>query len=263
MGHSQDDVPVFFCIGAAKSGTTLLARVLDQHPDIACIWESHAFAPRAKASLFNPASDKWKTHGFAEEDVRQWAKVWRAEPRHSVRRLLRRLTGRTYLAVSCFRQTMSQALADFAQRCNASVVGDKWPIYTSYLAQTLAAFPDARFIYNVRDPRGVWNSGQRFKGRNRGDATLQNMLEREQMVAPYLDREQFLTVRYQDLVLNPKEVCRQLYEFLGCGFLPSYLHYARESRSLPRSLGLGARGQPTIQRVAHIEMERTDEPGTD
>lgn len=63
------------------------------------------------------------------------------------------------------------------------------------------------------------------------------MLEREQMVAPYLDREQFLTVRYQDLVLNPKEVCRQLYEFLGCGFLPSYLHYARETDPYPDRWG--------------------------
>ncbi len=208
---------VFFCIGAAKSGTTLLARVLDQHPDVACIWESYAFHPRSRASIFNPASASWRKHGFSETDVRRWAAIWRAEPRSSLRRALRRLTGRTYLAAGCFRRTMPEALADFARRCGAAIVGDKWPWYIDHLEDVLAIFPEARYVYNVRDPRGLWNSAQRFRGRQRGDELLQRMLLAEKRVSPYLDKPNFITLRYEDLVHKPETTCQRIFAFLGCG----------------------------------------------
>ena len=43
---------IFFCIGCQKTGTTLLARVLDQHPRIACVWESYALRPEAAPSIY-------------------------------------------------------------------------------------------------------------------------------------------------------------------------------------------------------------------
>lgn len=224
---------IFFCIGVAKSGTTLLARVLDQHPNIACIWESYAFHPRSSASIWNPASQSWRKHGFAEQDVQRWADVWAVEPKAFVRRVLRRLTGRSYFVTSCFRRTMSSALVDFAQRCNARVVGDKWPQYSNYLEQVLEAFPDAKFIYSVRDPRGLWNSAQKFKERKRGDELLHKMLDADERVAPYLKLENFWTIRYEDLVCKPEKTCQQLYEFLGCGFSSEYLHYDREADPYP------------------------------
>jgi hypothetical protein len=234
MVENQQELTIFFCIGAAKSGTTLLARVLDQHPDIACIWESYALTPRAKASIFNPASTSWQRHGFAREQVERWATVWRAQPQALLRRVLRKVTGHSHLVVSPFQRTMSEAFADFARRCRARVVGDKWPQYIGYLQPVLEAFPQARFIYNVRDPRGLWNSAQRFKGRERGDELLQRMLEQDRRVTPFLSRPNFYTVRYEDLVHEPAETCRQLYAFLGCDFSPDYLAYHPETDPYPQ-----------------------------
>lgn len=232
MGNPDPDVH-FFCIGSAKSGTTLLARVLDQHPDIACIWESYAFHPRSRASLFNPASDKWKTHGFVRRDVARWARVWRSQPRLFLRRATRKLTGRTILVRSCFQRTMSQALADFGKRCDARVVGDKWPWYIDYLDQVMRAFPNARFIYNVRDPRAVWNSAQRFKGRGRGDELLEQMLGRDRKVSRCLHQGNFLTIRYEDLVCEPEDTCQRLYRFLSCSYARDYLRYEPEDDLYP------------------------------
>jgi len=225
MAERRAGQTVFFCIGAAKSGTTLLARVLDQHPQIACIWESYAFHPRSQASIFNPASNSWRRHGFAETDVRRWAAIWQAQPQALLRRILRRATGRPFLVVSPFQRTMSEALADFARRCDARVVGDKWPWYADYLPEVLKAFPRAHFIYNVRDPRGLWNSAQRFKGRQRGEELLERMLQQDRRVTPYLERESFCALRYEDLVAEPEETCRQMYAFLGCDYAREYLTY--------------------------------------
>jgi hypothetical protein len=225
MSTEVADLRVFFCIGAAKSGTTLLARVLDQHPEVAYIWESYAFHPHSRASLFNPASDSWRKHGFAEADVRRWAAIWRTEPQAILGRASRKLTGRTLLAASCFHRTMPEALTDFARRCCASVVGDKWPWYIDHLDDVLAVLAEAHYIYNVRDPRGLWNSAQRFKGRQRGDELLQRMLDADRRVTPYLDRPNFLTLCYEDLVNEPEVTCRQLFGFLGCDFAREVLFY--------------------------------------
>ncbi|MGC9334374.1 MAG: sulfotransferase family protein, partial [Anaerolineae bacterium] len=204
MPTDATDLVYFFCVGPAKSGTTLLARVLDQHPDVACIWESYAFHPYSRASIFNPASDSWRKHGFDEGNVRRWASIWRAQPRAILRRALRRLTGRTVLATSCYRKTMPEALADFSQRCGARIVGDKWPRYIDHLEDVLAVFPAGKYIYNVRDPRGLWNSAQTFRGRQRGDELLRRMLSEDQRIQPYLERPNFLVFRYEELVRTPQ-----------------------------------------------------------
>lgn len=216
---------VFFCVGSEKSGTTLLARMLDQHPEVACLWESYAFRPGSRASIFNPDSEKWRRHGFSESDVRRWSRIWNAQPQAFFRRTLNRLTGNSLFTTSCFRQTMPPALADFADRCSASVAGDKWPGYIRYLDTLLSVFPDARIIYNVRDPRALWNSAQRFKDRRRGDELLNLMLENDERIRPYLERPNFLTVRYEDLVCRTEETVRRMYEFLGCDFSTRYLRY--------------------------------------
>ena len=132
-----------------------------------------------------------------------------------------------------FRQTMPEALGDFARRCNAAVVGDKWPWYVDYLDQVLEVFPDSKLIYNTRDPRGLWNSAQRFKDRNRGDELLTRMLSQARRMVPYLQRENSITIRYEDLVNHPQETCRQLCAFLGCTFSPRYLNYHRHTDPYP------------------------------
>ncbi|NEP00703.1 MAG: sulfotransferase [Symploca sp. SIO2E9] len=219
----------FFCIGCQKSGTTLLARVLDQHPKIACIWESYALQYNSYNSIINPASDSWKKHGFQEENVQAWARVWANNPKNFAFRVLRKLTGYDYFRIINFRQTMSEALLDFARRCNATVVGDKWPWYINHIDVVTEAFPDAKFIYNVRDPRGIWNSAQRFKERQRGDEILREMLDKDRQISPYLHRDNFITIRYEDLLYNQAETCKRLYHFLGCEFSNDYLFYKRQA----------------------------------
>ena len=215
----------FFCVGSQKTGGTLLARVLDQHPDIACLWESYAFKPTSRASIFNPHSDKWRIHGFSESDIRRWSRIWNAQPYAFFRRTLSQSIGYTSFTTSCFRQTMLPALADFARRCGVTVVGDKWPGYIRYLENLLSGFPDARIIYNVRDPRAVWNSAQRFKNRQRGDELLIRMLENDDRIRPYLAHSNFVTVRYEDLVCYPEATIQQIYDFLGLNISNPHLLY--------------------------------------
>ncbi len=206
--------------------------MLDQHPQIACIWESYLLQPDSHNCIANPDSYNWSRHGFAKEDVQRWAKVFSSPPGIK-ERIFKYLTKRDYSGINKFRQVAYESFSDFAHRCGASVVGDKWPWYINHIDFLLEAFPDAKFIYNVRDPRSHWNSAQHFKQRKRGDEILDEMLKKDKLITPYLERPNFLTIRYEDLVIDPINTCQQLYQFLGVDFSVDYLDYSSETDPYP------------------------------
>ncbi|MEM9188001.1 MAG: sulfotransferase [Myxococcota bacterium] len=187
---AADDCTVFFCIGTRESGADLVARVLDGHPDAACLRDSYAMQPSAPSSILNPASDQWRVHGFCEDQVRGWA-----EAPH-------------------FAQVMPELLADFAKRMGGNVVGDQWPFYIDYLDPLMRAFPDAKLVYTVRDPRAVWSQVRAETDRAHADKELSELLEKDRAIGCLRGHPNLLTVRVEDLICNPPETIRELHGFL-------------------------------------------------
>ncbi len=222
----KNDTTFFFCIGCQKSGTTLLARLLDQHPDAACMNESYWLIPTHGDSLLNLENGRWRRHyGFDDALMAELA----ATPTPFLSRPWLRRAGRwmryldPYSRRHCSR--FEGVLRRLGEAWGATVVGDKWPWYIDYIELMCAVFPDARYIYNVRDPRGLWNSAQRFKDRARGDYVLDEMLRMDARVAPYLSRPNFMTFRYEDLAGSPEETMARICGFLGLEHDAAYLAY--------------------------------------
>lgn len=218
----------YFCIGAAKTGTTILARLLDQQPGVACMWEAYFFQPNHGASVFNPDGQKWRRHGFTRADVDEWRDDAVATFTPEARK---QLSEPEY--VDRARRLMTAVLDRFGEASFATIVGDKWPYYAKRIEFLLEAFPDARYVYNVRDPRGVWNSGQTFKERERGDLILDEMLEADAKIRPYMDDHRFLAIRYEDLISEPETTMAGLGDFLGFSFDPRHLDYDPLDDPLP------------------------------
>lgn len=218
----------FFCIGAAKTGTTILARMLDQQPDVACLWEAFFFHPTHEASILNPDTNKFGRHGLSLDRVRQWqerATVRVGSGRHARLGIRDARVGR---------EIMTEVLTEFGELAGATVVGDKWPGYHRQLDLLTAAFPDAKLIYNVRDPRGVWNSGETFRDRGRGDKHLDEMLKADAAVRSHLADDQFLTLRYEDLIAQPRQTMQRVAAFVGFEFDAAAIDYERENDPFPR-----------------------------
>jgi hypothetical protein len=197
----------FFCIGGQKTGTTLLARLLDSLPQTACIWESYAINPLHNTSILNPGSLNCIRHGFDQDFIKDLRAVWQLDTRDYLFDIEHRYRS--------FSRTMPQLLEDFARRNRATIVGDKWPWYIRHLKALLQTFPGAKLIHTIRDPRAVWNSAQRFLARERGDVVLWEILELEKMLESYnLANNQLFTVRYEDLLADPITTLRSLGHFL-------------------------------------------------
>jgi hypothetical protein len=133
----------FFIFGHARSGTTLLMRLVRLHPEVHCNYQAHFFTRRPLLkSLVDSA------------EIEEWL----------VRKSNRWNQGRDLSPL------VLRALADFimereAAREGKMIVGDKSPsstIHGQAVRDMHAVYPDAKLVYIVRDGRDVLIS-ERFR----------------------------------------------------------------------------------------------------
>ncbi len=133
----------FFIFGHARSGTTLLVRLVRLHPEVHCSYQAHFFTrrPLLKSLVNTPEAEEWLTR-----KSNRWNR------------------GRDLSAV------MLRVAADFVMEREAAregkrIVGDKSPLSTIHgqaVREMASLYPDAKLIYIVRDGRDVLVS-ERFR----------------------------------------------------------------------------------------------------
>jgi hypothetical protein len=133
----------FFIFGHARSGTTLLMRLVRLHPEVHCDYQAHFFTrrPLLKSLVDAPEVEEWLTR-----KSNRWNQGRDLSP------------------------LVLRAAADFilergALREGKRIVGDKSPsstIHGQSVRDMQAVFPDAKLVYIVRDGRDVLIS-ERFR----------------------------------------------------------------------------------------------------
>lgn len=114
-----------------------------------------------------------------------------------------------------------------AERLGKPRWGDQTGLVERYADEIMDAYPDARMIHMVRDPRDRYEASLALwpKGRGRvGGASARwrySMDLGERNRRRYPDR--YLFVRYEDLVLRPEETARRVSEFVNVPFLAEML----------------------------------------
>ena len=126
----------------------------------------------------------------------------------------------------------------------------KSPPHTGRVKTLLELFPDARFVHIVRDPHAVfsstmklWKTLYKFQAlqepRHEGleeyvFSCFEKMYEAFQRDRELIDRSRFFEVRYEDLVRDPIEQMRSLYEHLELGefetALPKLQAYFKDAK---------------------------------
>src|SRR5512138_307971 len=133
----------YFILGHARSGTTLLMRLIRLHPDVHCSYQAHFFTRRPLlASLVDtPEAEEW---------LRRKSNRWNQ--------------GRD-LSPLVLRAAADFILEREAAREGKRIVGDKSPsstIHGQAVRDMHAVYPDAKLVYIVRDGRDVLIS-ERFR----------------------------------------------------------------------------------------------------
>jgi hypothetical protein len=237
--------PYVFIVGAARSGTTLLQRMLDAHPMLAVVnetyWLRRRFREQAGLTpegFVTPAllpqllaSPRFPRMGMTEHDL-----VGLLSEERSVR----------------YDRFVARIFDLYAGRQGKALAGDKTPGYVRRIGQMHDLWPRARFVHIVRDPRDVclsmleWRSGERTAGQFgtwEMDPVISTALywrysvgmgrEAGQTLGPALYHE----VRYEDLVVSPERELEQICEFLGIPYAEEMtrFHEGRTRRKPGRS----------------------------
>ena len=223
----------FFIFGHARSGTTMLVRLVRVHPDVHCNYQAHFFTrPPLLQSL------------VADKPVREW-----------LSRNSNRWNRGTDLSPVVLRAAADFILEREARRVGKSIVGDKSPnnlLNGAAVENMHRIYPDAKLIFIVRDGRDAALS-HRFQAfidlteqlskedaRIRADfirdpqpflngdrslftekglkfeaETWERNVRETDVLGRKLYGDQFLTLRYEDLLSKTWDEMIRLWDFLG------------------------------------------------
>jgi hypothetical protein len=221
-----------FIVGANRSGTTLLRLILNAHSRIAIPDELIYF----DSYLAGVPIEQWRHPDLDAE-------AYAAFVDHFLTETCIPLDGLDFTALRArilsdgphdFRRPYQCALEAWAQHHGKTRWGEKTPGNLFFADIIHDMFPDAQFIYMVRDPRAgvasmqnvsffpqdvVFNALSRRKHATDGRALLLR----------HVPDEQRMTLRYEDLVRDPEHTVRTVCNYLDEPFEPGMLHFHREA----------------------------------
>jgi len=194
-----------FIVGMPRSGTTLVSALLDAHPDLAILPETH-FYTRCRAERGETAAAVWdrlqQQPGFRDA-------AFTAEEKEQIRSRV----GPGGAPADLLRAVGTV----YAQRAGASAWGEKTPDHLAHLDRMRTEFPDGVYLGIVRDARDVCLSLQGLPW-NRDTVMesawtwrrYQKKLRDHRDQAPGRVR----IIRYEDLLTQPREVLGSVLKWL-------------------------------------------------
>ena len=221
----------FFILGAGRSGTSLLSRMLNQHPNLAVPPESHLYntfypwlryygdltLPRNRANLVADT--------VASGPLRDWSPRLRADE------VLAQIDGDGFGAV------VNGVMRAWAAKQGKRRWGEKTPKHVEYWKQISVDFKASPVIHVVRDGRDVALSMMeaRFGPKSIYSCARawKSYLHQMEDLRKGLPHELFLEIFYEELLGNSERVLREICEFLGERYAPKMLFYYRDKSPYP------------------------------
>jgi Sulfotransferase family len=260
--------PCLFIVGCARSGTTLLGRIVDAHPEIGVAPSIHWIAGHLRRRGVRAPDDLVTAElvrGLADD--RRLARFG-IEPEEL--EALVPVGGRVE-----YRRFLAAFLELYARKRDKPRVGNKTASFVRRIRALHDAWPEARFIHLIRDGRDVclsalsWRSAERSLGRyptwNEDpvstvafwwDRKVRAGREAGDRLEPGLYRE----VRYEALVGEPARECVALCGFLGVPFDEAMVRFEQGATSGDAELD-GA--HPWLPITAGLRDWRTQMPDED
>ncbi|GAB4236171.1 MAG: sulfotransferase [Stanieria sp.] len=245
----SDNLPTnapIFIFGSARSGTSLLSRIIGAHPRIAIPFESHLYNTFYPWLKFYGDLNLTKNRERLVDDILSTEVMRDWMPRPERQQILEAIESFDKLNASP--GLKSQGTVHFHEVVNALMNtwthaqgkqrwGEKTPWHVFYWSEILEAFPNAKIIHIVRDGRDAALS---WKQARFGPKHIYLLAKRwvhyldviEQM-RKVIDPNAFFELRYEDLLTHPETLTRQICHFLGEEFSPQMLAFYTNDAPYP------------------------------
>jgi hypothetical protein len=227
---------LFFIVGVPRSGTTLLAAMLAAHPRLAVTPETHYL------DHFRPLADRHRAFAAPDRTARFIDYLltsacikdfhFTAEETAALRADLLRLSPPQHAG------GLALLLNHYAKKIHAQrsapllALGEKTPGHFQFIPHLLDWFPHARILHLIRDVRDVALSAAQTPWYTGGLLHQINLWKQAATLAdrePRLTERNLLTIRYEDLLADPRAALARACAFLNVPFDEAMLHHHEQS----------------------------------
>lgn len=217
----------FFIISAGRSGTTLLRSMLAAGNQVAVPPEIQNL-PVLPGKFIAYRGLGWEDLSrliISNFESHHHFNLWQMNMAPAYQRIINLPQKERTLAKIIDEVYMTYAAQVFPE---AGIWGDQSPINTYSLPNLNKIFPKAKYIHLLRDGRDVVSSivkrmGDKYlyEGINRWKTSIKRIRHFQKVV----DTNQYLEIRYEDLVQEPEQTLKEISLFLGVEYTPQMLDY--------------------------------------
>jgi hypothetical protein len=218
-----------------KSGTSLLRAMLGQHSAIASGLETYWF--------------DWDWSARESEAMKvmygRLAHFFDMTVAEVTAMAMNSATAETFLAT---------LMAEVARRQGKPRWAEKTPGNIAHADRIWAAWPDAKIVHIIRDPRDVfaslveakkWDSPEEFA--DRWVSTIGRGLRLKSEINP--SASSYLAIRYEDLIAAPEETMRRVIDFIGESWEPAAGQFSGRQEDFDKVLEATGKASTTLERL--------------
>jgi len=233
--NKSTDKPLFLT-GVYRSGTTLIAQVLNNHPDLRVISDSLHFFRYFLSQKYRPINESYKSivsDTANRLSVRYDVKV----PQYEIIKRLETLPDIEFKDV--YQALMVET---FCNGRDDVRWGEKSLLQWTNIPLFLQMYRDGQVLHIIRDPRDVLASFREATNEEPHrylDAIFccLHSLNWAETIGSSLPKDRYKVVRHEDLVTTPQTTCMDISDFLGIRYDPVMLDASKfvDARSRPWS----------------------------
>jgi hypothetical protein len=220
---------MLFVISSPRSGSTMLERMLESHSQILGGPEPHLLTPLAHLGVWDKVDKAPYDHVLAAE---------------SQKLFVSKLPNQDQDYWDACRAYCDTLYGRYLETSGKEVCLDKTPAYGLILPFMAKIYPDAKYVVLTRHPLATFSSfaNSFFDGDYEEAQRFNPLLNRYvPAMAKFLRQEEvpFLHVRYEDLVKEPEDQMRKIYEYIGVPFEEDTINYGDKKPAAEGEKGLG------------------------
>ena len=217
------DQPIFI-VGCERSGTTMLRLMLNEHSNI-------ALPPQTKFSrklykrriLFGDLSN-----GKNKDKIIDWMLERETNTKLIDLKLDLGHLRKSWEDCTTIGELTGTVFQQYSQTRHKPRWGDKRPYYIRYIPQLLKLYPDARIIHIIRNGHDCISSLKRMPWWNKN--IVYSMLAWRYSIrmgakAAEAYKDQFLEVRYEDVVRHPETQLKKICDFINVKYESGMLEF--------------------------------------
>jgi hypothetical protein len=230
--EKKEMFPPFFIVGAPRSGTTLLAVLLDRHSNISIGPETQfytEFIPRNWANQKPESYEQLVDSALASKRIVDFG-------------LDRDQLLRHFMIYELSPANLLLSIMEVHAIRNSKLhPGEKSPMHINYVPAILDQFPGAKVICVLRDGRDVvrsllkvpWAMPRNPRRLHLFCLRWNDAVEKTIHYERTLPSDRFMNVRFEDIIRQPRPALEKICDFIGEEFEPTQLETAQSSNIIP------------------------------